>query len=325
MKSSVRAFFEGIIDYAGLFPPARLSMDEAVRNYLSYRIQPHAWMLGRFVCPASRLEEVLSLADRPLRTDSPIVIAAVGRSGATDSQFSDGLCADLDAIRAFGRRASAVIDSFEVRLPPESFAASDADLRQFFLRIIDLFESRDHSLSRYFEVPQGNDWHQSAERVIGLLSEIGHAQTGNGHWSKPGFKLRCGGLETAAIPSDDDVAFSLMRCRDHQVPFKATAGLHQALRHFDVQLKSQVHGFLNVFGAGVLAHARRLTEPQVRLLVADEVPKDFAFDEKGFHWRDLHTTSAEIALARKNLVLSFGSCSFEDPLEDLRNLGLLSR
>jgi hypothetical protein len=161
--------------------------------------------------------------------------------------------------------------------------------------------------------------------VIGVLSEIGHAHPGNEHRSRPGFKLRCGGPEPAAIPSIDDVALALTRCRDQQVPFKATAGLHQALRHFDAGLESPVHGFLNVFGAGILSHARRLSETQVRLIVADENPKDFAFDDDGFHWHDWHATSAEITRARKNLVLSFGSCSFDEPLEDLRNLGLLSR
>jgi hypothetical protein len=325
MKSSVRAFFGGIIDYAGLFPPARLSMAEAFRKYASYWAKPDSWMLGRFVCPASRLEEVPLFDHRVLAWDPPFVIAAVGRGGATSPQFFDGLRADLDAVRAFGDGAPVMIDAFEVRLPPEICAASEADLRQFFLRITDLFESRDDSLCRYFETPQGNEWHESAERVIRLLAEIGDACPGNGHWPRPGFKLRCGGLEPAAIPSVDDVAFALTRCRDNQVPFKATAGLHQALRHFDAGLESPVHGFLNVFGAGVLAHARRLSEPQVRLIVADDNPKEFAFDDEGFHWRDWHVTTGEIILARKNLLLSFGSCSFDEPLEDLRNLGLLSR
>jgi hypothetical protein len=325
MKSSVRAFFEGIIDYAGLFPPARLSMAEAFRNYASYRVQPEAWMLGRFVCPASRLEELPPLADRLLASDSPFVIAVVGRGGATSSQFFDGLRADLDAVGAFDDRAPALIDAFEVRLPPDICAASEADTRQFFLRITDLFENHHHSLCRYFEAPQGNDWHESVERVVGLLSDQRRAHAVNGHWSSRGFKLRCGGLERAVIPPVDDVAFALTRCRDHQVPFKATAGLHRALRHFDPDLKSPVHGFLNLFGAGVLGHARQLSEPQVRLIVADENPEDFAFNDEGFHWRDWHATSAEIALARKSLVLSFGSCSFDEPREDLRNMGLLCR
>jgi hypothetical protein len=323
MTSSVRAFLEGIIDYAGLFPPARLSMAEAVRNYSSYKVRPDAWILGRFVCPASRLEELLAAAERPLVSECAFPIAAVGRGGATVSQFFDGLRADLDAIRAIEDRAPAVVDALELRIPPDIFASSEADVRQLFLRANDWFDSRGHSLYRYFEVPQGGDWQELARQVIGLLSVIGLAHAGDP--SVPGLKLRCGGLEPAAIPPVDDVAFALVRCRDHRVPFKATAGLHRALRHFDADLKCPVHGFLNVFGAGVLAHARRLTEPQVRRIVADQDPSDFIFDDEGFRFCDWRATSAEIALARKDLFLSFGSCSFDEPLEDLCNLGLLSR
>ena len=300
-------------------------MAEAIRNYTSYKVQPDAWILGRFVCPASRLEELSAAADQPLASDFPFRIAAVSRGGATSPQFFDALRADLDAIRAFGDGAPTVVDGLEARLPPDICAAPEADIRQFLLRVNDLFRGREYSLYRYFEGSQGENWQESAKRVICVLSEFGREHAGNGHESSPGFKLRCGGLEPEAIPPIDDVALALVRCRGQRVPFKATAGLHQALRHFDADLHCPVHGFLNVFGAGALAHARRLTEPQVRLIVASEDSTDFIFDEEGFRFRDWHATSAEIALARKNLVLSFGSCSFDEPLEDLHNLGLLSR
>jgi len=57
MVASIRALCEGLVDYAGLFPPAGLDMPSACENYARYVRGDDAWMLGRFICPASRLEE----------------------------------------------------------------------------------------------------------------------------------------------------------------------------------------------------------------------------------------------------------------------------
>ena len=54
---ALHALLDGLIDYAGLFPPAKLPMGDAVRNYAAYLRSEHEWMLGRFICPVSRLEE----------------------------------------------------------------------------------------------------------------------------------------------------------------------------------------------------------------------------------------------------------------------------
>src|SRR5262249_38895006 len=107
------------------------------------------------------------------------------------------------------------------------------------------------------------------------------------------------------------------------VPLKFTAGLHHPFRHFDRALQTPMHGFLNVFVAGVLAHARGLQEGQVRDILADEDPGHFAFDATGLSWKEWRATTEEIAAARRHAVLSFGSCSFDEPREDLRARGLL--
>jgi hypothetical protein len=138
-----------------------------------------------------------------------------------------------------------------------------------------------------------------------------------------GLKLRCGGLEPSAFPSPEQVAFVITACRDALVPLKFTAGLHHPLRHYDEGVKTKMHGFLNVFGAGVLAHRHRLDEEQVRAIIADEDPTHFVFDDDCFRWKDYAATVGEIRLARQLAVTSFGSCSFDEPRDDLRTLGLL--
>ena len=63
---SARALLEGLVDYAGLFPPAALSMEDAVAEYARWRRSPEAWMLGRFVLPAARLRDLARDADAHL-------------------------------------------------------------------------------------------------------------------------------------------------------------------------------------------------------------------------------------------------------------------
>ena len=83
------------------------------------------------------------------------------------------------------------------------------------------------------------------------------------------------------------------------------------------------HGFLNIFGATALVHARALSRNDLPLILGDEDPAHFRFDMRGFKWNDAHATVEEICDARRNLIVSFGSCSFEEPLEDLQKLGML--
>lgn len=69
MSDELRELLRGLIDYAGLFPPASLDVPEAVSNYRAYRSGPHAWMLGRFVVPSARVAEIP--AEFPLSVIAP--------------------------------------------------------------------------------------------------------------------------------------------------------------------------------------------------------------------------------------------------------------
>src|SRR5437867_1479809 len=106
MFPSFRAFMSGIIDYAGLFPPAKLPLEEAFRNYVRYRREADAWMLGRFVCPAARLKE-LSTGD--LATPGPRISFSALARNAEFADFTEGLRADLRDISEFTAAHSRVL------------------------------------------------------------------------------------------------------------------------------------------------------------------------------------------------------------------------
>lgn len=329
MALGLRVLLAGIIDYAGLFPPAKLPLDQAIRNYARYRTGPECWMLGRFICPASRLMELAPYENELFEANPPVLIAALGRGGNSLNEFIVAEVADLEAITLFRQRYGdrLVVDGFETRVPaplvqthldmiaPHWVAGSEQQARRL----------APERLSIYFETGLGPDWRESLPRSVnalagynGILAQLFPT------WGRLGFKLRCGGLEAAAFPSPEQVAGTLAVCRDAGVALKCTAGLHHPIRRYDGDVRTTMHGFLNVFGAGVLAHARGLSAEQLRPIIEEEDPAAFQFDDTGFQWRDLRASIEEITAARQRAVISFGSCSFDEPRDDLRALGFLS-
>ncbi len=310
MSPSLRALLSGIIDYAGLFPPAKLPLAEALRNYAGYRTEPDSWMLGRFICPAARLVELDPFLKELFPSDPPLAVSALGRGGNTGIEALQGLQADLDAINACRQRhgGRVVIDVLETRLPVD-LVANPALAKVFFASAKVPIQQGGLPLAVYYEAAFGPSWREALGAFIPALDG--------------GFKLRCGGLEASAFPTTEQVAFALTTCLHAGRPFKATAGLHHPLRHFDRQLGTTMHGFLNVFGAGVLASALNLTEEQLRPILADEDPSHFRFTDTAFQWQELSAPLGAITAARRERFISFGSCSFDEPRADLRSLGLL--
>jgi hypothetical protein len=137
-----------------------------------------------------------------------------------------------------------------------------------------------------------------------------------------GFKLRTGGVTADAFPTGAQIARALVTAARHRVPIKFTAGLHHPILKFHDSVGTKMHGFLNVLGAGVLAAEHRWSEAQTQEMLAEEDAASFVFDEEMFRWRDWKISTAQIT-QRRQLVTSLGSCSFDEPCEDLRALGLL--
>jgi hypothetical protein len=138
-------------------------------------------------------------------------------------------------------------------------------------------------------------------------------------------KLRTGGVTPDAIPSIDAVAEFIHACAQRRLPFKATAGLHHAIRsphpltYEPGAPVATMHGFINVFLAAAFAwHGT----PDIRPILAETDASAFRFDN-GAHWRDRSLSAEEIQDARTSFAHSFGSCSFEEPIADLEQLGWL--
>jgi hypothetical protein len=309
MTASLRALLTEIVDYAGLFPPAKLTLDEAIRNYARYRQADDAWMLGRFVIPAARLMDLEPYGEELFQAGPPFAFSVLCRGGATFPEFLAHLRADLADIAAFRERHGdrVAVDVFETRLPADLADPLVPNSALSLLKTVQVFPAV--GLRPFCEAPS------RPERLVEQLARLPGDEIG--------FKLRCGGVEASAFPSSQQVAIALRGCLAVGLPFKATAGLHHPLPRFDDGVKARMHGFVNLFLAGALALFRGLSTEQMSLLLDDDRAADFKFTHKEARWRNVRVSTAEIATARRDFVVSFGSCSFEEPRQDLRALGWL--
>ncbi len=301
--SALRALLADVIDYAGLFPPASLGMAETVRNYAAYLRRDDAWALSRLIIPASRLEEF----DRAAAEGGVLPTAADAEPWRISALVCDDVEADLERIAAFNDRhgdpsvGAALVDAVEVKA--ESTSRIDAVL-----------DAMPEWLDPFFEIPAKDD-------VRGLVAALVGGEAAA--------KIRTGGVTAAAIPSCAEVAGFISACAQAGVPFKATAGLHHPIRaehrltYAPDSPSAVMHGFLNVFLGAALAFAGRIDRARLEALLDERSSAAFSFDDNSAAWRDLRVSTEQLAKSRERFALSFGSCSFTEPMDDLLSLGLL--
>jgi len=297
----IRAFLAGAVDYAGLFPPAALAMPEAVRAYRDYLAGADRWALGRFVVPAARLGELAEAATALAGAVEELwrISALVGPDIAGDLATIDG----FNREHAPGAGWAAVVDALELRAESEPAVAA----------IATAVHAAAAKGEVYVEIP-------SADDPGSLVAALG----------RHGFraKIRTGGVTAAQFPPASHVARFIVACARAGVPFKATAGLHHPVRGvYPLTYASDsdggtMYGFLNLFAAAAAALRGASVDEVRQLLERDDTPT-LAIRPDKLSWGATAFEPGEVDAMRDHLAVSFGSCSFEEPLHDLRSLGLL--
>lgn len=295
--ASARALLAGLVDYAGLFPPAGLTMEDAVAEYRRWRGAPEAWMLGRFVLPAGRLAEL-----------RPAAAGALPPAGEGDPWRLSALAgpdvrADADRIREWNaaHAGQAVVDAAEVKAASATEAAAALD-------------ALPAGVEAFVEVPLD----AALDAILPVLRERGARA-----------KARTGGLVPGAIPPSAALSRFVAACAAAGVSWKATAGLHHPVRSKhpladDADApRAVMHGFLNLLAAAALStEGAGADEAEAALLETD--PSAFRLGDDGLRFRGRLLPTPVLERMRAAAFTAFGSCSFAEPVADLRRLGVLA-
>lgn len=294
-NESVRTLLSGIVDYAGLFPPSMVSMEQAVVNFSSYKNSEQSWLLGRFVLPVARLGEFLESAGDVIgKNESPWRLSVLA---------GEDINATIREISLFNKTNAQrfVCDSLEVKANTVS-------------KIENTVNALPEGLAAYFEIAV-------KENFVDLVSTLAlkHQRA----------KIRTGGTTNDEFPPSREIIRFVRSCMAANVPFKATAGLHHPLRCFRPLTYAQdaprgtMHGFLNMLlMTGFARESFRVS--LLEELMEEEFDEVFTFRDNGVAWRGEHfLTDGHLARLRSKGMISFGSCSFDEPVADLKSLGIL--
>ena len=283
MSEALRALLDGIVDYAGLFPPASLDVTTAARNYQSYRTGGDRWMLGRFVVGVAKLPELRSAIAKVRGKDDdawPVSVVAPDAAAAT-------------SVLRGADDANARIESVEVK----AGTAADVTL---------ISRAAPKTREVYVEVPLNAS-------TPDMLDAIRDAKLRG--------KIRTGGVTRDAFPPAADIVAFIRSCLDRDLPFKATAGLHHPLRGtyrltYDGPAEGTMYGYLNVFLATAFMQDG-LPDREAAELLMEADPKAIVVENEAIRWRSHVIKAGDLKTLRARIATSFGSCSFREPVDEL--------
>ncbi len=278
--STVPSLFAALVDDAAVFPPGSAPLPEAIAGHRRHRAAWYADLVGPLLLPATMVGAG-GLAPL-IGGDDGFDVGVIGET--------DHLAAAVAAARSCGLRVrqveAAVANRGEDPLP---------GLGQFAAVVAALGE-----LTGYAEIPL--TWGFS-----GALDELARLRRGGARLVP---KFRTGGLAAELFPSPLELAQVICACRDRQLDFKLTAGLHRAIRHGDPGTGFVHHGFLNVLAATLAAAADAALGPVTDLLASSDPV------------RLVDAVRAQRGQPRP-MWAGFGTCSVAEPVADLVGLGLL--
>jgi hypothetical protein len=288
---TARALLSAVVDYAGLFPPAARSMPEAVAEYDAARRGSDAWMLGRFVLTAARLPEL---------AEALASVAAPAERWRLSAIVREGSQADRDAVHGFNvpsARQHAVVDTVECK--PQTLDGIDWLANGFGT-----------SFDVYVEVTAGDE----APRWLERVSERGLKG-----------KVRTGGLTPDAFPSPAALLTFFEAALRLRVPFKATAGLHHAVRgsyrltYEDGAPRAPMYGYLNVILA-IAAIGSGAPRAVAEGILCQTDPSTLVLSDEVIRWGAVEWPAGVVRAARAEQLVSFGSCSFREPVDEFHSL-----
>ncbi|HJM17451.1 MAG TPA: hypothetical protein QGI59_02980 [Candidatus Poseidoniia archaeon] len=333
MKESLRTFMDGLIDYAGLFPPADLPLNEAISQYISHIKSDNSKMLSRFIIHSSKLNNLDEFL--PLFTNvGPLRLSVLGGGGNNDDEYLNKIKQNITNISKYREKHGnkIEIDVIECKMATNTPSKNTMEKATVLLNENGLIHYHEFAKlppvgMNYSTEIDDSSWDKEILPTIKLLSNLDNA----------GIKLRCGGIVKEAFPSVEQVAAMIQTCVIIDIPMKFTAGLHHPIRHFAEEYDEFMHGFINTFGAGIFATTFPKPENSqekynmfilLSHMIDDQNAENFSFTDDSMIWKVEDDRDTQFVIdvekienARKKGMISYGSCSFQDPIHDLTQLG----
>jgi hypothetical protein len=271
----------GLVDDAGLFPPESLPMADALARHGADEAAGYGMLSHRFLCPASRLGELGQALAARRPGEGPLRLGLILDTGL------DGLEAALTGVAGDPGLA---LEMVEVPAPSAEAVAGTLQAVSGFGPAV------------FVEGPRSVDW----IKTVAAGSRPGGLR---------GAKVRCGGARAELFPSPDELAAFICACAENAVPFKATAGLHGAVRHRDEATGFVHHGFLNLLVGTARAAAKASPAEVAEVLASSDAAAVVA---------ELAGLPERVAVLTRSLFRAYGSCSTSEPREEAAALGLLA-
>lgn len=325
MKNSIQAFLARLIDYAGYFPPEDLSLRQALKNYIEYRSGSDHWMLSRVIVPYRKLSDLTDQHGDLLDNLDEGAVSVLGSGTESQEEFCTMIDQLVEACRSFPSKSSGIpTDFLETKLPTSDIPDDPQAVQSIIHQTRETFAQDEDTPDQVFlETYLHEDWKKRVRVLLQAITEVRERYEDAAESISMGMKLRCGGQSPDMVPSVQQVAFVVNQARDHDVPLKCTAGLHHPVRTYDSSIPASIHGFFNVFGGAMCAHEYQLDQSELEEILKIEDHSRFQFSDDAFHCGEYSVDVERIKALREARLVSFGSCSFDEPREDLRALDYL--
>jgi hypothetical protein len=282
--SAIESLLEGLIDYAGLYPPASLDMRRAVDNYRSYRSCAHAFALGRFIVDSNRIDEFVAAAGSAQHLRLSVILSQSVDSGRLKTLIEQG----------------ARIEAIETR------ATSRADVER-------ISRSLPEGVEVYFEVPVEPI---QCDALCAISAAGGRVKMRTGGVIPDAFPSTGAVARALTAYARAGLAFKATAGLHH--PLRSS----HRLTYSSESPTGVMHGFVNLACAAALIHFGGEASEAAELL-QEQDPKEFRLTPQAIAWRSHRWNAEQLTETRKEFFRSFGSCSFEEPMRDLEAMGWL--
>ncbi len=315
MNALDQRLFKNMIDYAGTFPPANLSIEDAIEEYFKERSENGSWIIKTLILPWTKISEFDKQIKKRNSENLIIRISVLLVSEDTQKEFLKKVEEQIRELRKFlNSNDEYQLVSLEIKLPKLDYIHGkiNPNTIQVLSELLEVHNM--NNVIMYLEGYLIKGWESILDPIFNYLQ-----QSNAVHETIMGYKIRTGSIKPEEIPDISTLVNLLKMLTTHDIPFKATAGLHSPLRTNNRALDVFNHGFFNILMVSSILKANLTNDIKVLSEILEISQWEaFHFSEKYIEVRGFNISKKDLLEVRENQFLSFGSCSLREPLDDLQ-------